>query len=60
MKESKYKTVRRYIEMRQLLIRCRQEHFKQLCHICRYYANCEIYAEYVDAWIELQKEFPEE
>ena len=59
MKSKQYKTVRYYIEMKALLIQCRQEHFKQLCYTCREYANCEVYSEYVNAWLELQKGFPE-
>jgi len=37
-----------------------QMHFKQLCPRCRAYAGCEVYGNYFDAWIKLQKRYKEE
>lgn len=53
-------SVERYIQNRKCLIQCRQKHFKQICHTCRKYAKCKVYAEYVDAWMGLQKSVKEQ
>ena len=43
-----------YIRAKRSMTVCMQEHFRQVCHQCRQYANCSIYAEYVAAWSNLQ------
>lgn len=47
---------RHYVETRIAVTKCLQRHFKQLCSRCREYALCELYAEYCQAWQDLQKE----
>ena len=48
------KAVDRYIEAKRAMTLCKQEHFRQLCSWCRKYNYCDVYGEYVDAWIALQ------
>ena len=47
---------RHYVEIKIYLTKCRQRHFKQLCNKCKEYATCELYAEYCQAWQDLQQE----
>jgi hypothetical protein len=54
------KAAGRFIKARKRLTKCQQKHFRQVCHVCKEYSRCEVYAEYVDAWIELQKAFEED
>ena len=47
--------VRLYIEAKAALTKCMQNHFRQVCHNCKSYSRCGVYALYVAAWINLQK-----
>jgi len=49
--------VRVYIEAKVKLTLCMQEHFRQVCHPCREYARCLVYAGYVETWMNLQKAY---
>lgn len=51
--------VRLYIETKAALTGCMQKHFRQVCHNCKLYSRCEVYANYVDAWINLQAAYKE-
>lgn len=44
-----------YVEARIALTECMQRHFRRLCNKCKYYGRCSVYAEYIDAWMELQR-----
>lgn len=45
----------RFVRANIELTLCQQYQFKQLCHRCWKYSACSVYAEYVDAWIGLEK-----
>ena len=49
-----------YIAAKISLTNCMQKHFRQVCHVCKKYAKCKVYAKYVEAWIELQKSVKEQ
>lgn len=46
--------VRLYIEAKATLTKCMQKHFRQVCHRCKAYAECKVYADYVAMWLNLQ------
>ena len=45
----------KYVIIKRVLTRCMSAHFRQLCNKCKEYDTCELYADYVQAWIDLQK-----
>jgi len=45
----------RYVVAKVALTKCMQKHFRQLCNRCKHYDRCDVYATYVDSWINLQK-----
>ncbi len=49
--------VKTYIHKKKMLTYCMQNNLRQVCHNCRFYARCNTYKEYVNAWFELQKEY---
>ena len=46
--------INRYIEMKVRVTRCRQNRFKRGCQFCGLRDGCELYAEGVEAWMQLQ------
>jgi len=49
------KAAKKYVRYRIELIKCRQNHFKQLCQRCIKWGTCKVYGNYVQAWIDLQE-----
>jgi len=53
--EEKVKAALSYVRLRKAKTECLQKHFKQLCNRCKDFAQCELYSNYVEAWMDLQK-----
>ena len=49
-----------YIRSKRKHVLCQQKHFKQLCHTCKKYANCNVYNNYVRSWMALQQVYKRE
>jgi len=49
--------VGRYIRAKIKMTECMQNHFRQVCHVCKSYSLCSIYSNYIDAWMKLQKAY---
>jgi hypothetical protein len=47
-------SVGRYLQAREELTMCRQNHFLLACPRCKEYERCQTYGEYVRAWVALQ------
>lgn len=52
--------VAEYILAKIEMTECMQKNFRQVCHNCKKYVRCSKYNNYVEAWLNLQKQFLEE
>jgi len=52
-----FKSIERYIKAKRRRTRCMQKRFKVVCHNCKSYVKCNIYEDYVNAWMGLQKSY---
>ena len=55
MDTSEFYVVYNYVKQKIKMTNCMQKNFRQLCSKCRKYNNCKVYADYVEAWMQLQK-----
>ena len=48
-------TTKKYVQAKIEMTECKQRNFKQLCSRCRFYSNCNVYSNYCDCWMKLER-----